>query len=115
MAGYLDKYYLGTGISNNFASTNTPQQNGTSGGEGRTIASITRCLSKCVGFSKSLWGEMLFAATYLIDRMPHSALQTHASSNVLHGLPAKLGHLRKISARTFVRVETPTAKLDDKA
>lgn len=54
-------------------------------------------------------------ATYLADRMPHPALQTQAPSSVLHDLPAKFGHLRKISARAFVDVETHTEKLDDKA
>ncbi|CAN0393136.1 unnamed protein product, partial [Laminaria digitata] len=74
-AGYFEKYCLDTGITHEFAATNTLQQNGVSERDGRTIANIARCLLKDAGFPKSLWGEMFFTATYLVNRMPHSALQ----------------------------------------
>ena len=73
-AGYFEKYCLDTGIIHEFPATNTPQQNGVSERDGRTIANIARCLLKDAGFPKDLWGEMFFTATYLSNRMPHSAL-----------------------------------------
>ena len=114
-AGYFEQYCLDTGICHEIAATNTPQQNGVSERDGRTIANIARCLLKEAGFPKSLWGEMFFTATYLANRMPHSALQSQAPFTVLFGVPAKLDHLRTIGARAFVHVETHTSKLEDKA
>ena len=64
--------------------------------DGRTIANIARSLLKDAGFPKHLWGEMFFTATYLANRMPHSALQTQAPFTVLFGIQAKLDHLRAI-------------------
>ena len=114
-AGYFEKYCLVTGIIHVFAATNAPQQNGVPDRDGRTIAKIARCLLKDARFPKELWGEMSFTATYLANRMPHSALQTQAPFTVLFGVHAKLDHLRAIGVRAFVHVERHTTKLEDKA
>ena len=57
---------------------------------------------------------MCITATYLANRMPHSALQSQAPVTIPFGVPAKLDNLRTIGARAFVHVETYTSKLEDK-
>lgn len=117
-AGYLEKYCLHTGIFHEFAATNTPQQNGVSERDGRTIISIARYLRKDAGFPKSLWGEMSFTATYLANRMPRSTLRAPLASLLFHGTlrPARQAGPPPLDrARTFVHIETHMSKLEDKA
>ena len=101
-------------ITHEFAATKTPQQNTVSERGGWTIANIARCFLKNAGFPKSRWGEIFPTATYLADRMPHSALQTQASSTVLFGVHDTLDRVRVVGKRAFVPVETHTTKLEDK-
>ena len=57
---------------------------------------------------------MFFTATFLANRMPHSALQTQAPFTVIFGVQAKLDHLRAMRARAFAYIGTHTTKLEDK-
>ena len=66
--------YVNAGINVEYTATNTPQQNGVSERDGQTLAQITRCLMKDGNFLPSLWGELIFTAVYLSNRLPHSAL-----------------------------------------
>ena len=77
-ADYYRDFCKETGIVQEFAATNTPQQNGISERDGRTIMNMTRCLLVDTGLPKFLWAELCETATYLINRAPHSALNgTH--------------------------------------
>ena len=53
-AGHFETNCLDTEIRHEFAATKTPQQNGVSERDGRTIANIPRCLLKDAGFLNSL-------------------------------------------------------------
>ena len=50
------QYCLETGIVQEFAATNTPQQNGVSERVGRTLCSMVRCLLVNSGLPSKLWG-----------------------------------------------------------
>ena len=67
-------YCLQTGIKFEYASTNTPQQIGMSERIGRTLAAMVRCMLADSGLPKFLWGELMFTATLLGNRAPHSAI-----------------------------------------
>ena len=108
-------YCLNTGIRHEFASTNTPQQVGVSERDGGILAAMTRCLLKDSGLPPFLWGELMFTAAYLLNRVPHSALGMVTPYKKLYGKDANLSHLRVIGARAFVHVETHTKKMADKA
>lgn len=54
-------------------------------------------------------------ASYLSNRVPHSALHNGTPYKALYGKEADLRHLRAIESRDFVHVETHTKKLDDRA
>ena len=115
MAHYYQDFCKETGIVQEFAATNTPQQNGISERDGRTILNMTRCLLVDTGLPKYLWAELCATATYLINRAPHSALNGDSPYMRLYGKIPKLSALRVIGARAFVHIETHIHKLEKKA
>ena len=74
-AGYSQKYCLDTGIRQELTSTTTPQQNGVSECDARTLIDMARSLLSNGGFLKSLLGKMFFTAAFLANRAPHNALE----------------------------------------
>ena len=99
------QFFLETGISQEFATTNTPQQNGVSKRVGRTLCSMVRCLLVDDGLPPKLWGELMLTAAYLYNRMPHSGLDMETPFKRLYGKEAKLSHLKIIGARAFVHIK----------
>ena len=88
-----------------FTSTNTPQQNGVSERDGRTLTEMAPCVLSDGGFPKSLRRKAFLTAAFLVNRAPHKALRRK---------DANLKMLRTIGARAFEHVETYTPKLDPK-
>ena len=103
------------GINIEYTATNTPQQNGVSERDGQTLAKITRCLMKDEDFPPFMWGELMYTATYLANRSPHSTLEGATPYSKMHNLEPDLTGLRAIGARAFVHRETYTKKLEDRA
>ena len=114
-AGYFQKYCKQTGIIQEFTATNTPQQNGISERDGRTIMEVTRCLLQGANLPGWLWGEVCCTAVYLVNRLPHSALGFHTPYFKMFGEQAALSHLRVVGARAFVHYEHHREKLQDRA
>ena len=99
------QYCLETGIVQEFAATNTPQQNGVSECVGRTMCAMVRCMLADSGFPSSMWRELFMVAAYPKNRNPHKALKMKTPFKMLHGEEADLSHLRVIGARTFVHIK----------
>ncbi|CAN0374371.1 unnamed protein product, partial [Laminaria digitata] len=76
---------------------------------------LLKCLLKDGKFPRNMWGELFFAAVYLSNRSPHSALGGATPFSKLHGKETVMSDLRTIGARAFVHIETHTTKLGDKA
>ena len=93
---------VGAGINIEYTATNTPQQNGVSERDGQTLAKITRCLMKDGDSPPFMWGELMFTATYLANRSPHSTLEGATPYSKMHNLEPDLTGLRAIGARAFV-------------
>ena len=106
---------VGAGINMEYTATNTPQKNGVSERDGQTLAKITRGLMKDGDFPPFMWGELMFTATYLANRTPHSTLEGATPYSKMHNLEPDLTGLRAIGARAFVHRETYTKKLEDRA
>ena len=106
---------VGAGINIEYTATNTPQQNGVSERDGQTLAKITQCLMKDGDFPPFMWGELMFTATYLANRSPHSTLEEATPYPQMHNLEPDLTGLRAIGARAFAHRETYTKKLEDRA
>eukprot|EP00903_Cladosiphon_okamuranus_P009153 g8746.t1 len=113
-AGYFKKSCKQTGIVE-FTATNTPQQNGISERDGRTIMGVTRCLMQGANLLGWLWGEVCCTAVYLVNRLPHSALGFHTPYFTMFGEQAALSHLRVVGARAIVHFEHHRDKLPDRA
>ena len=64
-------YCLQTGVSLEYASTNTPQLIGISDRVGRTVAAMVRCMLTGNGLPKFIWGELMFAAAFLGNGATH--------------------------------------------
>ena len=56
------QYCLETGITQEFAATNTPQKNGVSARVGRALSSIVRCLLVDSELPPKLWGDLMLTA-----------------------------------------------------
>ena len=98
-----------------FAATNTPSQIGVSERNGRTLAGMARSLLLYIGLPKYLWDELILTAAYLSNRSPHSALGMQTPYKKIYGEEADLSLLTIIGTRAFVRIETYTKRLGDKA
>ena len=105
------QYYLETGIIQEFAATNTPQQIGVSERVGITLCATVRCMLADSGFPSSMWGGLFMAAVYLKNKTPHKVLKMETPFKMLHGEEADLMHFRVIGARAFVHIKD-SRKLD---
>ena len=74
IADYFRSYCKTTGIRQEFTPPYTPQANGLSERDGRTILNVTRCLLNEANLPKTLWGEVAATAVFLINRLPHSSI-----------------------------------------
>ena len=92
-----------------------PHQIGSNERAGKAIAGIVRCLLVDSGLPHVRWGELMQAAVYVSNKVPHAALANATPYNVLYGKDAHLGHLRAIGARAFVNAETHTRTLEHRA
>ena len=73
---------------------------------------MARCMRVDSGLPPFLWGgELMMAASYIWNRVPHSALNMETPYKNLYRKDADLFHLKIIDARAFVHIKTPN-KLD---
>ena len=68
------QYCLETGITQEFAAVNTPQQSCVSERVGRTFCSMVRCPLVDNGLPPKVWEQLMLTAAYLCNRMPHTGL-----------------------------------------
>ena len=111
-ADYYRDYSKSTAIIQQFSSPNSPEQNGPSERDGRTIMDVARCLLNGVALPKSLWGEMGATAVFLPNRLPNKAIGGDTPYYRMFGKHADLCFLRTIGARDFVHNEGNLRKLD---
>ena len=99
-------YCLQTGVTLEYASTNTPQYIGMSERVGRTLAAMVRCMLADGELPNFLWGGLMFTAAFLGNRVLHSAVGMQSPCKMLYGTKRDLQLLRVIGARAFVHIET---------
>ena len=110
----VKQYCLETGPTQEFAATNTPQQNGVSERVGQTLYNMVRCLSVDRRLSPRLWGELMLTVAYLYNGMLHSGLVMEKPFKRLYSKEANLLHLNIIGARAFVHIKD-AKKLEPKS
>ena len=100
-------YCQKTGITQQFAATNTTQQIGVLERVGQTLCAMGRCMRVDSGLPPFLWGELMMTASYICNRILHSALNMETPHKKLYRKDADLSHLKIIGARVFVHIENP--------
>ena len=75
------------GIVRHFTVPGTPQQNGVAERMNRTLVDKVRCMLSQSGLSKAFWGEAIAYASYVINRLPTSALDGKTPKEVWSGQP----------------------------
>ena len=75
---------------------------------GQTLCGMVRCMDVDGGLPPFLWGELMMTASYLCDRIPHSAHKMETPHKMLYGKDADFSHLRIIGERALVRINDGT-------
>lgn len=75
------------GIVRHFTVPGTPQQNGVAERMNRTLVDKVRCMLSQSRLSKVFWAEALSYASYIINRLPASALDGKTPKEVWSGQP----------------------------
>ena len=107
----FEAYCQETGHTQQFAAINKLQQIGVSERVGRTLCAMVRCMHIDSVLSPFLRAELIVAAPYICNRIPHSALNIETPYRKLYGKDADLSHLKIIGARVFIHIKNPN-KLD---
>ena len=108
-------YCKTTGVGQTFTAPHTPQKNGISERDGRTIMNMTRCLLHEARLPKHLWGKIAATSVFLIKRIPHKALKGDTPYYRMFSKQFDCFFLRIIGARAFIHAEGHTTKLQPEA
>ena len=94
----------------------TPQQNGVAERMNRTIVEKIRCMLRMANLPKSLWGEAVVTACYLINRSPSVFLGFDIPERVWTRKDVSYSHLKVFKYKAFVHVpKEQRSKLDSKS
>ena len=113
---YINNKYKGyvfqTGVSLEYANTNTLQQIRISERVGRTLVAMVRCLLTDSGLPWFLWRKLMFTVAFLGNRALQSAISMQSLFKMLNGTELDLRPLRVIGTRAFVHTKTHTKKFE---
>lgn len=70
----MKRFCEARGIHLEYSTARNPPQNGVSERMNRTLLEKARCLIFDSGLNKEMWGEAVMTSTYLVNRLPTSAL-----------------------------------------
>lgn len=79
---------------------------------GRIVASMVRCMLADIDPSKFLWRALMFAAAFLGNSAPPSAIDMQSPYNMVRRTEPDLSLLRVIGARAIRHIERHSKKLD---
>lgn len=82
----LGSYLANHGIIHQSSCPDTPQQNGVSERKNRHFLEVARALMFSMNVPKYLWGEAVFTACYLINRMTSKVLKLQTPISTLQKL-----------------------------
>jgi hypothetical protein len=66
-----------------------------------TLLDKSRCMLFGAGLPKSLWGEAVMTAAYIVNRSPSSALEFKTPEQVWSGKVPDLSHLKVFGCTAF--------------
>ena len=112
----FDTYCKSKGIIHQLTAPYSPQQNGVAERMNRTLVEMIRCMLHQSKTPLSFWGEALFTAVYIRNRVPSSANDGKTPFTLWYGSIPDLSNLRIFWCDAFVHVpDVKRKKLDAKA
>ena len=112
----FNKYCSDHGITRQFSTPRTPEQNGVAERTNRSIMERARAMLHESGLPKSFWGEAVLTAVYLLNRCPSKAVVGMTPYEAWYRIKPNVSHLRAFGCEVFVNVPSEQRrKLDPKA
>ena len=113
----LEEYLVSRGIRLETTVPYTPQQNGRSELDNRTIVESARTMLQAANLPLTLWAEAVSTAVYLLNRTPSSSVQEGKTPyEVWFEKKANLDHVRIFGSEAFVHIPKQfTTKFDARA
>ena len=97
----------------------TPQQNGSSERDFRTIVEMARTFKYSnseVNFPNAIWAELVTAAIYVLNRTGKSSVQNKSPYEIWMGKKPRIKHLRIIGSKCYAHIpDAKRKKMDKKA
>lgn len=100
----FEDYLAEKGIIAERTASYTPEQNGRSERDNRTIAECARSIMVASELEEELWAELCVIATYILNRTPTKQAPHSTPFELWTGKKAKISHLRKIGSVAFNHV-----------
>ena len=101
------------GIKRYFSVRETPQQNGEVKRINRILLKKARCMRLQAGLPKVFWIDIVDAACYLVNWLPHTRLDGGISEKKWSRKRIGLSHLRVIGCTAYVHIDAgERTKLD---
>lgn len=104
------------GIVLDYTTVYTPEQNGKSERLNRTLVEKMRSMISESGVPKTFWSEILYTATYLLNRSPTDYLGDKTPAEMWYDLKPNLSNLRVFGCTAYAHVPNELRlKLDSKS
>uniref|UniRef100_A0A1Y1KVS3 Integrase catalytic domain-containing protein n=1 Tax=Photinus pyralis TaxID=7054 RepID=A0A1Y1KVS3_PHOPY len=108
------KFCKEKGIQIQYTVPRNPEQNGVSERFNRTVLNMARSMIFDAGMEKSFWGEAVRCATYILNRLPTSAIKPGSTpADLWYNREVSLENIRVFGAKAYAHVPaTLRSKLD---
>lgn len=94
----------------------TPQLNGKAERLNRTLLNKTRALLFDSELGKEMWGEAIYCATYIINRLPSESLENKTPYEKWHGKRPNIANIQKFGSKVYAKlIPTNIKKLDPRS
>ena len=103
-----------TGVSMEFSTPYTPEQNGVAERLNRSLMDVARCMIADQGVRKDLWGEAILHAAYLRNRMPVAG-RKQSPEELWTGKKPDVSKVRVFGSRAWVHHPPGMPKLSPRA
>lgn len=113
----VKKILRNKGIRHRLSMPYTPQQNGCSERENRTLVEAARAMRLAhTELPQALWAELINTAAYILNRTAASSVEGKSPHEVWYNKKPKISHLRVIGCTAYVHVPVQRRKkMDTKA